>query len=308
MYCLHRVILFCRKHSFSASIKAGGYGTAGWAVGGDIIIDVCNINDIDLEPPAADGSFTSIRDMPLVSSKGKVRAGPPLIDRPVGVSSAKRRREEDKELRSYDLASENVANFLHPGGPSAPFADRPPVTRRRLNLSAPVLDTPQTFADFAMFGGSSDPGVSNVLTFGPLCSSTAMVSRPSLASPQSPPIDGVATTVTSPSPVTDTSAPSLSSLGDPFSYLDDTPSVPPPPVASTSRLAQSMPNALFATPSFLESPTNILTYATPIYSHAFMTFGAGKRQKEIDQFSAANPLEAVSLAGGRGAVPYHIPS
>lgn len=284
MYCLHRVILFCRKHSFSASIKAGGYGTAGWAVGGDIIIDVCNINDIDLEPPAADGSFTSIRDMPLVSSKGKVRAGPPLIDRPVDVSSAKRRREEDKELRSYDLASEIVANFLHPGGPSAPFADRPPVTRRRLNLSAPVLDTPQTLTDFAM------------------------VSSPSLASPQSPPIDGVATTVTSPSPVTDTSAPSLSSLSDPFSYLDDTPSVPPPPAASTSRLAQSMPNALFATPSFLESPTNILTYATPIYSHAFMTFGAGKRQKEIDQFSAANPLEAVSLAGGRGAVPYHIPS
>ncbi|OAX37778.1 hypothetical protein K503DRAFT_866620 [Rhizopogon vinicolor AM-OR11-026] len=298
-----QVILFCTKHSFSASIKAGGYGTAGWAVGGDIIIDLCNINDIDIESPAADGSFTSIKDMPLVGSKGKVRAGLPLIDRPAGASSAKRRREEDEELPTYDLASENVANFLHPGGPSAPFADRPPVTRRRLDdFSALITDIPQMPTDSAMPATSSDPNISTLLSFGPLGSSMAMVSSPSLASPYTTRTDVVATTVTPHSPVSDTM------LSDPFSYLDDTPSISAPPVASTSRLAQSMPNALFATPSFLESSTNILTYATPIYSHAFMTFGAGKRQKEIDKFSAANPLEAVSLAGGRGAVPYHIPS
>lgn len=51
----------------------------------------------------------------------------------------------------------------------------------------------------------------------------------------------------------------------------------------------------------------MLTYATPIHSHAYVTFGAGMRQKEVDQFCAANPLEAQSLAGGRSAVPYHIP-
>lgn len=51
----------------------------------------------------------------------------------------------------------------------------------------------------------------------------------------------------------------------------------------------------------------MLTYATPIHPHAYVTFGAGMRQKEVDQFCAANPLEAQSLAGGRSAVPYHIP-
>ncbi|KAG0708533.1 hypothetical protein DFH29DRAFT_890693 [Suillus ampliporus] len=291
-----QVILFCRKHSLSASVKAGGYGTAGWAVGGDIIIDVCKISDIDIEPPAADGSFTSIRDMPLLGSKGKVKAGPQLLDRPDTVTSGKRRREEDDELRSYDLASPTVANFLHPGGSSAPFADRPLVRRR--------LETPQ------MSTYSVTSGNHNMTTFLSPDSLPSSIVSPSLAS-HIPSMDGVTTTVTSPSLMPDTSSkpsPSLSSLNDPFSYLDDMPSNSAPSAASTSRLAQSMPNALFATPSFLESPTNILTYATPIYSHAFVTFGAGKRQKEIDQFSAANPLEAVSLSGGRGAVPYHIPS
>lgn len=307
MYSLRRIILFCRKHSFSASIKAGGYGTAGWAVGGDIIIDLCKINDIDIEPPAPDGSFTRIRDMPLVGSKGKVRVGPSPLVQPAAASSAKRRREEDEELRSYDLASETVANFLHPGGPSTPFADRHPVTRRRLDVPAPMLDIPQTSSGSAMSGSSTDSNMSTLFSPGPLSSSFTTASSPSLAS-RIPSVDGVWMTANPPSSAPGPSPASVSSLDDPFSYLDDTPSNPAPPVASTSRLAQSMPNSLFATPSFLESSTNILTYATPIYSHAFMTFGAGKRQKEIDQFSAANPLEAVSLSGGRGAVPYHVPS
>ncbi|KAG1856075.1 hypothetical protein DFJ58DRAFT_785273 [Suillus subalutaceus] len=303
-----QVILFCRKHSIYASVKAGGYGTAGWAVGGDIIIDLCKITDIDIEPPAADGSFTSIRDMSLLSSKGKVKAGPPLLDRSATVASSKRRREDDDELRSYDLASATVADFLYPGGSSTPFADRPPVTRRRLEFAAPAVETPQMSTYPATLGSSHDPNAT-LLSSNSLGSSIAMVSHPLAFN--LPSMDDATTAVSPPSPLPDTSSkpPSCSSpLDDPFSYLDDAPNNPVPPVASTSRLAQSMPNALFATPSFLESPTNFLTYAMPIYSHAFMTFGAGKRQKEIDQFSAANPLEAMSLAGGRGAVPYHVPS
>ncbi|KAG1719846.1 hypothetical protein EDB19DRAFT_1918466 [Suillus lakei] len=77
---ISQVILLCRKHSLYAYVKAGGYGKAGWAVEGDVIIDLCKITDIDIEPPAANGSFTSIRDMPLLPSKGKVKAGPPLLD------------------------------------------------------------------------------------------------------------------------------------------------------------------------------------------------------------------------------------
>ncbi|KAG1824494.1 uncharacterized protein BJ212DRAFT_530909 [Suillus subaureus] len=303
-----QVILFCRKHSISASVKAGGYGTAGWAVGGDIIIDLCKIVDIDIEPPAADGSFTSIRDMPLLGSKGKVKAGPLLLDRSATMASSKRRREDDDELRSYDLASATVADFLYPGGSSAPFADRPPVTRRRLEFAAPAVRTPQMSTYSATSGSRHDPNAT-LLSSNSSGSSIAMVSNPLAFN--LPSTDGATTAVAPPYPLPDTSSnppPCLSSLDDPFSYLDDTPNNPVPPVASTSRLAQSMPNALFATPSFLEAQTSILTYAMPIYSHAFMTFGAGKRQKEIDQFSAANPLEAMSLAGGRSVVPYHVPS
>ncbi|KAG2135592.1 hypothetical protein BD769DRAFT_1440884 [Suillus cothurnatus] len=291
-----QIILFCRKHSISASVKAGGYGTAGWAVGGDIIIDLCKITDIDIEPPTPDGSFTSIRNMPSIGSKGKVRAGPPLLDRFATVATSKRRREDDDELRSYELASTTVANFLYPGGSSAPFADRPPITRRRLEFPAPALETPQTPTYPATSGSSHDPNTT-------LSSNALGSSKPLHFN-----LPSINNATTAPLPDTNSKPPpcSSSSDDDPFSYLD-TPNNPVPPVASTSRLAQSIPNALFATPSFLESPTNILTYAMPIYSHAFMTFGAGKRQKEIDQFSAANPLEATSLAGGRGAVPYHVP-
>lgn len=247
--------------------------------------------------------------MPLLPSKGKVKAGSPLLDRSATVaSSSKRRREDDDDLRSYDLASATVADFLYPGGSSAPFADRPPITRRKLEIAASASETSQMSTYSAALSSSHNPHAT-LLSSSSLGSSIAMASN-SLAF-DLPSTDSVTTAVTSSSPLPDTSSkppPCLSSLDDPFSYLDDAPNNPAPPVASTSRLAQSMPNALFATPSFLESSTNILTYATPIYSHAFMTFGAGKRQKEIDQFSAANPLEAISLAGGRGAVPYHVPS
>ncbi|KAG2129849.1 uncharacterized protein EDB93DRAFT_1095139 [Suillus bovinus] len=304
-----QVVLFCRKHSISVSVKAGGYGTAGWAVGGDIIIDLCKITDIDIEPPAPDGSFISIRDMSSLGSKGKVKAGPPLLDIPDAATSSKRRREDDNELRSYDLASVTVSDFLHPGGSSAPFADRPPATRRRLYYAAPALETPP-MSTYSVTSGSSHNPNTTLLSSNSHGPFIPMVSNP-LDSNLTSMDDGAITAVAPPSPLPDISSkpsPCLSSSGDPFSYLDDAPNNPAPPVASTSRLAQSMPNALFATPSFLDSSTNILTYAMPIYSHAFMTFGAGKRQKEIDQFSAANPLEAMSLAGGRGAVPYHIPS
>ncbi|KAG1719847.1 hypothetical protein EDB19DRAFT_1967463, partial [Suillus lakei] len=36
-------------------------------------------------------------------------------------------------------------------------------------------------------------------------------------------------------------------------------------------------------------------------------WGRKETEVKIDQFSAANPLEAMSLSGGRGAVPYHVP-
>jgi hypothetical protein len=55
--------------------------------------------------------------------------------------------------------------------------------------------------------------------------------------------------------------------------------------------------------------------AEPVHPHAFVTFGAGMRQKEIDTFTAQHKLEANYASGaathaGEGdgdGIPYHVP-
>jgi hypothetical protein len=116
----------------SPSVKAGGYGTAGWSIGGDIIIDVCKLVEVDIEVPKDDGSFTSLRDVAPANSKGKKSQGGSL---PVGNSdttSGKRRREEDANLRIYDSASLAVASFLR----------GPPFSAQAQATSANVIDGP----------------------------------------------------------------------------------------------------------------------------------------------------------------------
>jgi FAD/FMN-containing dehydrogenase len=66
-------------------------------------------------------------------------------------------------------------------------------------------------------------------------------------------------------------------------------------------------STLFANPSLPALPHGMVTHAEPIHPHAYVTFGAGMRQKEIDRYTAANPLEATSLSGMPTFVPYHVP-
>jgi hypothetical protein len=85
-------VLFCNKHGLSFSVKAGGYAVAGWAVAGDVIIDLCLLDAIDIEPPRAVFSpgqkdWTPLREMPSARTpekpdkgKGKARAGAMDID------------------------------------------------------------------------------------------------------------------------------------------------------------------------------------------------------------------------------------
>ncbi|KAI6046272.1 hypothetical protein EDC04DRAFT_2887952 [Pisolithus marmoratus] len=294
------VILFCRKHALSLSVKAGGYGTAGWAVCGDIIMDLIRFNQIEIEAPTASGGFTSIRDMRPSESKGKNTLGPLVTGR----DWAGRHRRENVRQYACALASRRMEDFLHPEGDTAPGSRRP--------VDAISPDVPFPFASRAVVPQvSMSFPVSNVR--GPDLGSkmdsvhpiSPMVSRGSRAPHLT---RGISTVLPSP-PSPPVRSPESSSVieADPFGYLEEGFGNELLAVPSTSRLAQSIPNSLFASPTFLDSSQNILTYATPIYSHAFVTFGAGMRQKDIDQYSAANPLEALSLAGGRGAVPYYVP-
>lgn len=47
--------------------------------------------------------------------------------------------------------------------------------------------------------------------------------------------------------------------------------------------------------------------ANPVHPHAFVTIGAGVKQRDIDMYSAENPLPAIDLNGNVGRIPYHIP-
>ncbi|KAK0459233.1 uncharacterized protein EV420DRAFT_1539084 [Desarmillaria tabescens] len=247
------VMLFCLKHSLSPSIKAGGYGTAGWAVGGDVVLDMSRIVDIDIEVPNPElpGGYTSLEDMkPSTNNKGKQPA------------TGKRRREEDASLRSYHLASEAVANFLE--GPSS--------NRRRTNLDGDSVSPPLA------------PGPASPVVILPTPSNGPV------------PVPG-----TSQAPVD----------ADPFGYLNPSQVVLPPDVkvsSSYSTWTETAAAAPFSGGSNLPpAQLNILSPPEPVHSHAFVTFGAGMRQKEIDMYTAAHPLEATSLSGKNDGIPYHVP-
>ncbi|TFY56895.1 hypothetical protein EVJ58_g7357 [Rhodofomes roseus] len=55
----------------------------------------------------------------------------------------------------------------------------------------------------------------------------------------------------------------------------------------------------------------VVAPARPVHPHAYVTLGAGMRQKEVDMFTAEHPLEGYSGVTGERqerVVPYHMPS
>ena len=58
------LILFCRAHDLDLSIKAGGYGTHGWSVAGQIILDLSLMDSVRTAlPPLLDPSWRSLREI-----------------------------------------------------------------------------------------------------------------------------------------------------------------------------------------------------------------------------------------------------
>ncbi|KAH9922113.1 uncharacterized protein B0H18DRAFT_527594 [Fomitopsis serialis] len=120
------IVLFCRKHGLSPSVKAGGYATAGWSIAGDVIVDLGMMRECDIEPPVPDADdgkdWTKLVDMLPLGSKGKGRA-----------------RVPDKK--------EDVASAAPPETSTAPAheAEEPSVaagTKRRREDSAEAEDRP----------------------------------------------------------------------------------------------------------------------------------------------------------------------
>ncbi|KAF5375532.1 hypothetical protein D9615_009195 [Tricholomella constricta] len=295
-----KAILFCAKHSLSPSIKAGGYGTGGWAIGGDIIVDLSKLVEVDIEPPHADGSFTSLRHVASANSKGKQTV-------PFGPNGGKRRREDDADLRRYDHASRAVATFLlGPGDVPLGTDDGPsPNVRRRLEegtssairSAEPIsgLETRQISIESDTTSYASEDSTANSHNTSTVATST------SPSPPASNPVSHHPNTLSY-------------RAADPFGYLNDKSTVPPaPPIgatqvayASSSMLRSWGPtsNTLFG---YQNLPPGQMMRAGPIHPHAFVTFGAGMRQKEIDTYTAQHKLEARYTNGNGEGIPYHVP-
>ncbi|GBE80807.1 hypothetical protein SCP_0305270 [Sparassis crispa] len=384
------VVRFCTQHGLSLSVRAGGYGIAGWSVAGDVIVDLSMLKEVDIEAPKADAEggkdWTRLADMPPPGSKGKghVDAVPikfsgvdiastaaPLPSasqdtKAMQISTAtavKRRRgahddtppdmdEERKRNRlgSYDAASQAVASFLR--GPPLPYEAGekprdPPVDRGMLHGPAsvepgipaepekedephlPVLDanSRQVSTTLSSSTGSesgadhTSPSRSSIGT----AATTPPSGSPDLPSTNTPTFRGAEPFGYITSGFTFTERPPVYSSAHPLGFVSGLSSgvsnvtawrssgqwggVGVIPSVSTRGLG-SIPSA-FAFPSGATRHLGNLTPARPVHPHAYLTFGAGMLQKELDMYTADHPLEGISGVTGAQEdrlMPYHIPS
>ncbi|KZT01489.1 uncharacterized protein LAESUDRAFT_739160 [Laetiporus sulphureus 93-53] len=349
------IVKFCSKHGLSPSVKAGGYGIAGWAVAGDVIIDLAMLRECDIEPPLPDAEegndWIRMRDMSPPGSKGKGRATS-SNDNPE-ITGMKRRREDSPEpveedlpklkatqekrnlLRSYDGASKAVATFLN-GAPLPPEEGeeprQPPANRRRVYSPEPSTSQ-QHHASVQQAESTQQPEQRESDDLQPdVC---GVRTQPETADPfeymlpngssQPPPL-----TLTSTNPFGATPAslfalrtfsnmgtwtpPPSSSMGAQGAWgAGAGPSMLSPFVAPGPYSAR-MDMSSFVMSSEMLPPHGQLVGmapAQPVHKHAYVTLGAGMRQKEVDMYTAEHPLEGFSAVTGlreNGVVPYHMPS
>jgi len=328
------IVKFCNKYGLSPSVKAGGYGTAGWAIGGDIIIDLSvntplfsaftppshncaqKINEIAIETPRPDGSFTSLHDASTEANS--------TVDQD-RVSTGKRRRNADAELRNYDQASLAVASLLSgptlqelgligrtPSSDSATSDEQPPKNKRRLELGEVYLDDGSI--PVATRTDSTESGISDESSTG-ASSSGASGTSTTATSPSPPP---------GPLPPPRLPLPNSSGLSgeckpdsSPFGYLDTPTNVPQPAPVSAVQASYN-PHAMLHSwgsgssgnvDSFelFGQQTSAPAQAEVVHPYAYVTFGAGMRQKEVDQYTAKHKLEARYITGDGDGIPYHVP-
>jgi hypothetical protein len=324
------VIKFCNKYELSPSIKAGGYGTGGWAINGDIVIDLSKMHDIDIESPQRGGDgYTSLRDTALSINKGKARVGEPVPDLS-GAAIRKRvfegQAEQDMPSTDdlpiawlYSTSSAAVASFLHgPAMPPDEFCEEPrrqPVNHRGLGIDdnaltvsthLPVGGTHTLQSDSSSLSSTTRSGSGNATS--PLSSASGIgwsTFATTPASSISPHSDSAASAGPAGSPFAWTETfETAPSRPDPFAYIDNAEppmsGVSPPTPLALSTTSWGADAALLAHPLFSGNVPPHLTRPVPPHTHAYVSFGAGARQKDVDLFTAAHPLDD-------GVVPYHVP-
>jgi hypothetical protein len=320
-----RALIFCIKHGLSPSVKAGGYGTGGWAINGDVVIDLSKLQDIDIEPPQQGGGYTSLRDTALSVNKGKARAGQPVPDPPGPAVLPKCRIESDAKQNVfgppvdmpsawlYGAASAAVANFLT--GPALlpdSYGEEPrhsPASHPMLGLDPSILTissrpdaSPFSFDAGGTVSSTGTSTQSSIFSHSSTSGWATFATTPEQS--QTPPSDSANSAVPPALPFACAERfETAPSLPDPFAYIDSAESPMmgvSPPASLGSNLIWDSDAALLAHPLFAGEVPSHLTRPVPAYTHAYVSFGAGAGQKDVDVFSAEQPLEG-------GNVPYHIP-
>ncbi|KAJ9122402.1 hypothetical protein QFC22_001825 [Naganishia vaughanmartiniae] len=70
-----RCVLFCQKHNLELSVKSGGYGTHGWSVAGQLIIDLSLISAVAVSlPDSPQSPLPSLRSMKLSVNRHRERS------------------------------------------------------------------------------------------------------------------------------------------------------------------------------------------------------------------------------------------
>jgi hypothetical protein len=227
--------------------------------------------------------------MPFYGSKGKGKTGARAgyTSRP---NPGKRIRESDEALSTYDSASQAVAKFLR-GPPLSNCVDGPsPNVRRRLDPDISSFARAAALeSDSSTFSAASGPCIEDISL------------RQSLES----------TVAASPSIPGDSNTSYYESRrADPFGYvsndrttLHSMPQIPSLQSGFDRHLSSHELNV--SVDSTLPLQVVPLREIEPMHSHAYVTFGAGMKQKQIDIFTAKNPLDAKSP--GNEKIAYHVP-
>jgi hypothetical protein len=70
-----RIVLFCQKHDLELSVKSGGYGTHGWAVAGQVVVDLSLMSAIAISlPDSPQSPLPPLRSMKLSVNRDHERS------------------------------------------------------------------------------------------------------------------------------------------------------------------------------------------------------------------------------------------
>ncbi|KZS87600.1 hypothetical protein SISNIDRAFT_460776, partial [Sistotremastrum niveocremeum HHB9708] len=327
-------VKFARRHALSVSIKAGGYGIAGYAIQGDVILDLSLLDDISYEIPfptteTNDLPYTQIRNMPEKGTKGKgklvaglkrrredpIVATPTNIEKPPTVvptptPSFKKRREEPVPIPESSATD--------------PFAylDEPAST------TATNSATADSQGPFSLFSQAQFQLPSNIQS---LLNPSSSGSFPSSSSSGSGSLGLGHSSIS-----TSTSRSNSDPNPQPPSEWEDADGNPLPGYLPTTYTAHSaqLPLPTASSFSFLHPPSDFddpysyppfnsaligsgaarKTRVEPVHDFVYVTFSAGAKQKDVDRYMNSERVPGrvvgerdASNDGGDIGIPYHVP-